>query len=102
MRLVIALSLLFLAASARGNSPADAVSSAHADLQKVPERDRPFVRYHSLYHVPAKDRETFLKVHSFQVNSLSRKARLRRSQDALAAPDLVRLDVRDFGWDPKT
>lgn len=102
MRLVISLSLLFLAASARGNSPADAVSSAHADLQKVPERDRPFVRYHSLYHVPAKDRETFLKVHSFQVNSLSRKARLRRSQDALAAPDLVRLDVRDFGWDPKT
>lgn len=92
--------VLFLTASvSRGSSPADAVSAAYLDLKKVPEQDRKYVRYQQV--PPLKDLDTFLKVHSFQVNSLSREATLRRSKDCLVAPNLLRLDLRNYQWDPE-
>jgi len=96
-RLLSVLAILFVTVSAVA-SPADAVSSAWKDLQTVASVDRPFIRYHSLYAVPDKDRETFLKVYAFHVNSLSRRARLRSIKELLVTPELIRIDTRYFRW----
>lgn len=103
---------LALTTAAVASTPADAVASAWMDLQRVPPQDRPYVRYQSLFAVPGKDREKFLKVYSFHVNSLSRKAKLRPfhlkqslgradllNLSAVISADMIRLDIRHFKWD---
>lgn len=111
MRRITLLLSLLTAASARASSPADAVASAWKDLSTITHKDRQSIRYQSLYAVPEKDREEFLKVLAFVVNSLSRKRILapvrtlpeyvasgNRASIVLVTPDLVRLDIRNYGW----
>ena len=95
------LPLLLIISSTATASPAVSVTSAAADLTKVAEHDRCHVRYQSIFHIPVKDRDAFVRSYAFVVNSLSRKARLRRPSDLLVAPDLIRIDLRDFKWDAK-
>lgn len=84
-----------------GDSPKTSVERACVEIDKIPEVDRPFVRFQSLYAISPKDRLEFVRTYAFVVNSLSRKARLRKPSDLLVAPDLIRLDLRDFKWDTK-
>lgn len=53
-------------------SPADAVLLANADLARVPARDRSYIRYHWLGHLPRNERPNWVRVLSYQLNSLSR------------------------------
>jgi hypothetical protein len=110
MRLGV-MALLAFAVTAVASTPADAVACAAMDLRAVPPADRPYIKYHTLYAVPEKDRAEFLKPYSFHVNTLSRKAKLRpfslsQARERLnpldlsrvITNDLVRLDTRNFKW----
>src|SRR5688500_14899021 len=100
-RATFLLPLLLTVSSTATASPAVSVTSAAADLSKVPPADRCHVRYQSIFHIPAKDRDAFVRTYAFVVNSLSRKARLRKPAELLVAPDLIRIDLRDYKWDAK-
>lgn len=92
----IALALLIAAAPAKEiGSPARAVTLAHADCVKLPREDQPYARY-LWVSSEEKHRDDFLIVLSFHCNLLSTQGKLRHP--TLVAPDLVRLDVRDYGW----
>jgi len=114
MRWLISLLVLFTVSAipSLGSSPAEAVALAWMDVDQIPAYDRPFIRYLSLYAIPDRDRADFLKVLAFQINSLSRKRVLApirtleehlrqgsRSSIVLVGKDLLRLDIRYFGWD---
>ena len=97
------LSLLLLLAPmlpASAGGPAEAVAAAWVDAQKLPKDIAPHVRYLSLYAVPQKDRGEFLKVLAFHVNSLSRDVEL--VIPVLVTPDLVRVNLLDYGWQRDT
>ena len=53
-------------------TPADAVAQAHADLAKMPHDARAYVRYLSIYSVPAAERAKTIQALSGHVNGLSR------------------------------
>lgn len=93
--------LLFLTASVRASSPGEAVTAAYNHLQKVPEQDQQYLRYLLIPPMDLKERDTFLKVFAFQVNSLSRKARLKKPADLLISPDLICLNYTWFKWNPE-
>lgn len=76
--------------------PGEALAAALADCQKLPADQRPHVRYLTTCAIPEKDRAAFLKVLAFQCNILSREAEL--VVPAKITADLVRLDIRDYGW----
>ena len=84
----------------QASTPALAVRAAWEDARKLPPQDGPHTRYLSLLAVPAAERELFLKVLAFHVNSLSREAVLEVPR--LVTPDLLRVDLRWYGWSAKT
>lgn len=90
---------LLLAASVCASSPAEAVVSASAHIARVPNQDRPYIRYFSIYNIPERERATFLRVFAFHCNSLSRKAKLTHPQPV--DKDLFYIDLRDYKWDTK-
>lgn len=104
---VAALALLSLALSAIAG---DDVKAALADVQRLPATTRPLVRYLSLAGVPAEARALALKgisrrvelsrVLAFHCNSLSSVADLEAP--ALVGPDLLRVNLRDYGWSAST
>lgn len=96
-RLVALLTAILVAAPVLG-SPAEAVAAALADCRKLPADLRVRVRYLSLYNLPGEDRTEALQVLDFHVNSLSREAELTRP--ARVGPDLVRVTLDDYAWDP--
>lgn len=87
---------LLLAASVCASGPAEAVVSASNHIAKVPNQDRSYIRYFSIYNIPDKDRSTFLKVLAFHCNSLSRKAKLTHPQPV--DKNLLYVDLRDYKW----
>lgn len=95
----LALMLLLSAAPAKEpTSPARAVLVAHSDLIQQHPDDQPFYRY---LWVPtaAKLRDEFLIALGFHVNLLSAQGKIKLP--LLVAYDVVRLDVRDYGWDKR-
>lgn len=82
-----------------GGGPGDAAALAAADLARQPAAARRHLRYLSLYAVPERQRAEWVRVLAFHANSLSREAEL--TPPALVAPDLLRVSLPDYGWDPK-
>lgn len=82
-----------------GAGPGDGVALAAADLARQPEAARPHLRYLSLYAIPERQRAEWVRVLAFHSNSLSREAEL--TPPVLVAPDLLRVSLKDYGWDPK-
>ena len=89
-------------------SPASAVKAAHADLAAVAAADEaaaklakdyqpqaPFYRY-LWVSTPEKHRDDFLVALALQLNLLSVQGKLYLP--TLVAPDVVRIDVRHYGW----
>ena len=93
-----ALLLLTLNATPAAATPTTAVLAAHRDAASlgVAAQD---CRYLSLYNVPAKQRTDVLNALSFWCNSLSREAEIIKP--VLVAPDLVRINLDDYGWSRK-
>lgn len=91
------LALLISAAQPgkEASSPARAVQFAHADCSSLPAEDQPYVRY-LWVSSDRKRREDTLVALSFHLNLLSVHSVLKHP--TLVAPDLVRIDVRDYGW----
>lgn len=98
---VQALSLLLLlgAALPEAGSPGRAVAYAHADAVKLPKHEAPYFRYLWVSTPAGKLRDEFLIALKFQVNLLSDQGTL--ATPFLIAPDVVRLDLRDYGWDKR-
>jgi hypothetical protein len=95
-----ALSLLAaLACSTALAGPNEALAAAVKDAKTLPSGTAPFARYLTTYALRERDKAEFNHALAFHVNSLSREAELARL--TVVAPDLYRLDVRDFGWDAK-
>lgn len=98
MRVYLAAIVLTLAALPEAGSPARAAAFAHADTVRLPARDAPYMRY-LWVSTPARHRDDFLIALKLQCNLLSTQGKL--ATPVLIAPDVVRLDVRDYGWDKK-
>lgn len=107
----VALALVFAAAPASDfGGPARAVLVAHADLARIAAADEkalatkvpkyrpqaPRMRYLWVSST-GKKRDDFLVALSFHLNLLSTAGSLKHP--TLIAPDVVRLDVADYGWD---
>lgn len=78
-------------------TPADAIAQAHADISTIPEKDRYFVRYLTMYSVPKEDRPLLAKVLTGHVNHLSRHPEAWPLVP-VADGSLLRLDTRLFRW----
>lgn len=82
--------------------PAAAAFAAREDLLKVAPQDRPYTRYLTLYTVPAAKRESYVRLLNFWCNSLSRNPQVVLTARVAGTDNaLLRLDVRDYYWDPK-
>ncbi len=89
------LLLVVLAAPTGATSPALAVQAALADARRQPAAAVKDCRYLTMYNLPAKDRAAFYKVVCYALNGVSRESRIVRP--VLVAPDLLRIDVADYG-----
>ncbi len=69
-----------------------------ADLQSVEPRERRFMRYLTLNHLPAAERETSGQALAKLVNSLSWQAHVTRPRAVDAEKTVYRLDLRDYKW----
>ena len=79
-------------------NPATVVAAARRDALTVPEGDRPYQRYLRVA-VEEKERQTFLRVLRLHLNLLSDQG--APASFTLVRSDLLRLDVRDLGWDKR-
>lgn len=97
MRVLHAVLALAISVAPLGeaSSPARAVTLAYADCVELPESSQPYVRY-LWVSSDRKHREDFLVALSFHLNLLS--VQPDPVHPTLVAPDLVRIDVRDYGW----
>src|SRR5438132_7749456 len=83
-------------------TPADHVVAAYRDLQTLGPNVRPYIRYLSLYTIPAKDRDLAWRVLSGHINGLS-------TEPDLVAPAIVpgtsgallRVNIEDYSWSAK-
>lgn len=95
----VMLALLVAVAPAKEvSSPARAVTLAHADCAKLHADDQPYVRY-LWVSSDEKVREEFLVALGFHLNLLSTQGKLKLP--TLISPDVVRIDVREYGWDAR-
>lgn len=90
--------------------PGEAAAVALVDLEKIAAADKllpkdhvvkygpdaPFMRYFWV-STAAKDRDDFLAAFCVHLNLLSREGVIR--WPVAIAPDVLRIDVRDYGWD---
>lgn len=92
------LAFAFLQPDAKLLSPADSILAAHADLVKLPG-NREYVRYLSLYNIPAEKRETIIRNLNGRCNLLSRQVDIKPVQ---IVPNthgsLVRINLLDYDW----
>lgn len=93
---LVGLVLALATTAAIAGSPAEAVTQAWTDVQKLPEDARSHVAYLSVYAVPETDRAEFLKTLTFHCNSLSREGDFVTLLKV--GEDTYRIDRRDFGW----
>ncbi len=90
---------LALAAPALGANPLESEhAAALADARKLGPA-AVGVRYLTIYNVPEARRIELRQVIDFATNSLSREAEIVRTQ--LVAPTLLRLNIFNYGYDPK-
>ncbi len=83
-------------------TPADSVTAALADVQRLPPDQQRHARYLNLGNVPEADRPDLIHVLAGHVNGLNRevdKGVLVIVKGVRGA--LLRLDVRHYGWDLK-
>ena len=92
---------MIVVAMASASSPGEAQAAALADVRKLPEKDAKYARY---LWVPGwidgKDAVEFAMVIRHHANELSKEAEF--GYPALIALDVWRIDLRDYGTDPKT
>ncbi len=96
MQRVLAIALVICSAASCG---ADVVGPIYADLSAIGAQDRPYVRYLDLSNIPEDKREEVFKTLAGHVNALSRETDL--ASPAAVKGGLVRVDLRDYGWDAK-
>src|SRR3954470_8540824 len=85
-------------------SPSGSYFLALQDQQTaVAAADRPYIRYLSLYAIPAADRPAFLQALAFWLNSLSYRRPIVPvpvvNDPETGEPALVRVNLFDFEWD---
>lgn len=93
--LVLALAL---SAGIEAGSPARAVVTAHADLGRLSAEEAPYIRYFWVSTAEVK-RDQFLVAFKFHLNLLSDQGKV--ATPVMVAPDLIRIDIRDYGWDKR-
>lgn len=95
-------SVLFLLAAAmpaeEAGSPSRAIAIAHANALEARPRDVPYYRYFWI-STKEKDRDDFLIAFKLHLNLLSTQGKI--ATPILIAPDVIRIDMRDYGWDKK-
>lgn len=96
MQRILAIALVICSAASCG---ADVVGPIYADLSAIGAKDRPFVRYLDLSNIPEDKREEVFKTLGGHINALSRETDL--ASPAAVKGGLVRIDLRDYGWDAK-
>lgn len=93
--LLVAFSFGQIPLSGNPSSPAGQVEAAYRDLLTLPANVQPYIRYLTLYNVPADKRQLPWRVMSGHVNGLSR-------EPDIVAPvqigNLIRLNIQDYGW----
>ncbi len=95
--LFVAPSALTAAPIAECGAPNPAVEAALADCKKLAKDAQPYARYFWTTTEKGDDRNNFLVVFCAQLNLLSRGGKLK--WPTFVAPDLVRIDIRDYYWD---
>lgn len=82
-------------------TPDSSVKFAAADLATVPEEERPYIRYLSLYNIPQADRPKVGEIVSFLVNSMGTR---RRMYIPLFVGDgeqtVIRININNYEWEP--
>lgn len=91
-----AITLWLLTGSASGQSPADAVAVAAADLRRLPPALQVTTRFLSLHAIPVADREKAVRVLSFHCNGLSRESDI--VPPALVGNLVLRVSLADYDW----
>jgi hypothetical protein len=94
-------------------SPYQTVQAALLDAKRMPPQFPFYVRYFDFSSIPQSERAQFKAAFIFHVNSLSTSAEFflvpqgfplvmntALPNSAWIGPDLVRIDLRDPGWDP--
>jgi hypothetical protein len=79
-------------------TPGGAASYARSDTEELDPKDAPYVRYFWVAGDP-KHRDDFLVAFCVHLNLLSVKGKIK--WPVMIAPDVMRIDVRDYGWDAK-
>lgn len=83
-------------------SPDSSVQYALADLAGIPEEHQPYIRYLSMYNLPAVDRKKAAQTVSFVVNSLSRRKQIRIPvYVGNSGETVIRINLFDYDIDPK-
>lgn len=83
-------------------SPDSSVQYALADLAGIPEEHQPYIRYLSLYNLPAVDRKKAAQTISFVVNSLSRRKQIKIPvYVGNSGETVIRINLFDYDIDPK-
>ena len=84
-------------------SPADAALAAAKDIGTVATDSRSSCRYLTVYNFPPVERGEAVKILSVHLNGLSREPELVIPAVVPGTEgSLLRIDIRDYGWDPKT
>jgi tetratricopeptide (TPR) repeat protein len=88
-------------------SAEDVVSTLRRDLEQLPERVRRFTRYFTLVHLfnaglSADEIQSYRHALAKLINSLSWGKRLAVPQPVDQAGAILRIDVRDYGWNERT
>lgn len=99
-RWLLILTLTFAAVPCLLASPQEAIAAAVADVQKLPPAVAQQTRYLSIANIPADQRDSAKRVLAFVANSLSRESELVSPRQV--TPDLLAVQLFDYGWDAKT
>lgn len=91
---------LLITAEGLATTPVEASVVALEDVKKQAEDRRLYLAYYWVGSIPKEEMETFFRVFSFHINSLSRETDL--IVPVRIAEDVWRVDIRDYGWDKKT
>lgn len=88
-------------------SPLTEAATAATDIVRVPSRYRKHIRYLSFYALDREDIKIWIVyVFNYHLNSLSDQSKLTKVNGkgltGFITPTLLRVYVKDFGWDDKT
>jgi len=78
------------------------IKFAVGDILTIPEEDRKYMRYFSLYNIPKVKRRDYAATFSFVCNSLSTRKKICIPIFLGASDETVmRVDIRHYGWKPE-